>query len=191
VCKFTVCTRRASSGREDTFQWIACPGDSAYDAPSFPGVRPKVPAWLSRLLLRLRALFGADSARSGGDEVDAELRDAFLAELEEMIASATASLSALRDNPADAARARTLARCFHTLKGSAPLVGAPALAALGRAGEQTMQRASERRMVNARQFQSVESAVALLPAWKDALRHGRPAPSGTSQVIAQLERSAG
>ena len=32
---------------------------------------------------------------------------------------------------------------------------------------------------------------ALLPAWKDALRHGRPAPSGTSQVIAQLERSAG
>ncbi|MGE4359614.1 MAG: hypothetical protein AB7D30_07240, partial [Lysobacteraceae bacterium] len=84
--------------------------------------------------------------------------------------------------------ARTLGRCFHTLTGSAPLVGAPALADLGRAGETMKQRAAERRIVSAHQMQAIESAIVLLPVWKDALRNGRATPPGTSQAIAQLER---
>lgn len=150
-----------------------------------------MPVWLSNLIQRLRSLLRRDPAPAGSGEVDEELRDAFLAELGEMILNADKTLIALRDNPSDTALARSLARCFHTLKGSAPLVGAPALAALGRAGEQLMQRAAEKRMVSERQFQAIGRAVALLPSWKEALRHGRAAPAETASVIAQLERSLG
>lgn len=149
-----------------------------------------MPAWLSNLVLRLRSLLGAGTANAAA-EVDEELREAFLAELGELIATATAALDALRATPSDATSARTLGRCLHTLKGSAPLVGAPALANLGRAGEYLMQRVAERRTISVRQLQAIEQAVSLLPAWRDALRHGRAAPAGTGQAIAQLGRAAG
>lgn len=147
-----------------------------------------MPAWLSNLLLPLRSLLGSRPAAASMGEVDEELRDAFLAELGEMITAANGALADLRANPSDATLARTLGRCFHTLKGSAPLVGAPVLADLGRAGENMMQRAAERRIVSPHQMQAIESAILLLPVWKDALRNGRATPPGTSQAIAQLER---
>lgn len=152
-----------------------------------------MPVWLSNLLLRLRTLLGGGSASAGAGagDVDEEIRDAFIAELGEMITAANGALAELRGNPSDAKLARTLGRCFHTLKGSAPLVGAPTLADLGRAGENMMQRAAEKRIVSVRQMQAIESAIVLLPVWKDALRNGRATPPGTNQVIAQLERGTG
>lgn len=149
-----------------------------------------MPYWISAFVQRLRTIFGsAPSATANAEPVDAELRDAFLAELDDIITNAKAALAKLRAEPENPAHARTLSRGFHTLKGSAPLVGATALAQIGRAGEQMLQRMAERRLASPQQIAAIDKALTHLPAWKQALHHGHNTPAGTQQVIAQLQRN--
>ncbi|MFN3304723.1 MAG: Hpt domain-containing protein, partial [Roseateles sp.] len=54
---------------------------------------------------------------------DPEMREIFLEEASEVIGNAQAALAALRDAPADPAQLTIVRRAFHTLKGSARMVG--------------------------------------------------------------------
>lgn len=54
---------------------------------------------------------------------DPEMREIFLEEADEVIANARAALAALRTEPADHAQLTVVRRAFHTLKGSARMVG--------------------------------------------------------------------
>jgi chemosensory pili system protein ChpA (sensor histidine kinase/response regulator) len=54
---------------------------------------------------------------------DPEMREIFLEEADEVIANARAALEALRDAPADHGQLTVVRRAFHTLKGSARMVG--------------------------------------------------------------------
>ncbi|MFN3861893.1 MAG: Hpt domain-containing protein [Roseateles sp.] len=54
---------------------------------------------------------------------DPEMREIFLEEASEVIGNARAALAALRDAPADQAQLTIVRRAFHTLKGSARMVG--------------------------------------------------------------------
>ncbi|CAM3832547.1 Hpt domain-containing protein [Roseateles saccharophilus] len=54
---------------------------------------------------------------------DPEMREIFLEEADEVIANARAALEALRSEPADHAQLTIVRRAFHTLKGSARMVG--------------------------------------------------------------------
>ncbi|MCE4554950.1 Hpt domain-containing protein [Roseateles cellulosilyticus] len=54
---------------------------------------------------------------------DPEMRDIFLEEAEEVIGNARAALEALQESPADHGQLTIVRRAFHTLKGSARMVG--------------------------------------------------------------------
>ena len=65
-----------------------------------------------------------DAAAAGDeDDEDVELRDIFLDEAREVVQSSQAAVNALSTRPADLSELTTLRRAFHTLKGSARMVG--------------------------------------------------------------------
>ena len=68
-----------------------------------------------------RAAAPAPSEPSVAD--DPEMREIFLEEADEVIANARAALEALREAPTDHAQLTIVRRAFHTLKGSARMVG--------------------------------------------------------------------
>jgi len=146
--------------------------------------------WFSELFHRL---FSRGSTRPGqpalrGD-VDPEMRDVFIGELAEIARNADKALAAWRDDFSNPTHTRTLTRAFHTLKGSAPVVGATQLAELGKFAEQTAKTAGRKRNPDLSQIEALEAAVALLPHWHSAIRDNLPAPEDTRGVIAQLRKS--
>ena len=81
-------------------------------------------------------------------------------------------------------------RAFHTLKGSAPVIGATQLADLGRAAEATAKRAGRKRNPDQPQIEALESAAALLPLCLHAMRNDLPVPDDTRRVISALQRAS-
>ncbi|MEI8325798.1 MAG: Hpt domain-containing protein, partial [Betaproteobacteria bacterium] len=68
----------------------------------------------------------ASESVAAADEEDAELREIFLEEAREVMEGGLATLAALEQEPSDISLQTTLRRAFHTLKGSARMVGLPA-----------------------------------------------------------------
>lgn len=122
--------------------------------------------------------------------VDPEMREVFIAELAEIIQNVDKALVAWRTDYANPTHTRALTRAFHTLKGSAPVVGATLLAELGLAAEQTAKRAGRKRNPDMAQIEANEAAVALLPQWLTAMQNNLPIPESTRTVITALKRSA-
>ncbi len=147
--------------------------------------------WLTALY---RRLFSRTSSRSGkpalAGDTDPELREIFLTELEDISKNADKALAAWRADFTNPAHSRALMRAFHTLKGSAPVIGAHQLADLGRAAEQTAKRAGRKRNPDLPQIEALAAASALLPQWLHAMRHNQPAPDATRKVISALQRAA-
>jgi len=71
-----------------------------------------------------------------GLEDDAEMRDVFLEESREVLAQGQQALAALNAQPADLTQLTTVRRAFHTLKGSARMVGLLPFGEAAWAGEQ-------------------------------------------------------
>lgn len=147
--------------------------------------------WFSALFHRL---FSRGAARPGrpalAGDVDPEMREVFLGELEDIIKNVEKALAAWREDFANPAHTRSMVRAFHTLKGSAPVIGATQLADLGRAAEATAKRAGRKRNPELHQIAALEAAVALLPKWLHAMRNGLPIPDDTRSVISALQRAA-
>lgn len=146
--------------------------------------------WFSELFQRL---FSRDGSRPGqpalkGD-VDPEMHEVFVGELGEIARNVEKALVAWRSDFSNPVHTRALTRAFHTLKGSAPVVGAAQLAELGKFAEQTAKAAGRKRNPDLSQIEALEAAVALLPHWHRAIRDNLPAPDDTRSVIAQLKRS--
>ncbi len=123
--------------------------------------------------------------------VDAELRDIFLNELTDIIGNVEKALAAWQADFANPAHTKAMVRAFHTLKGSAPIVGASTLAELGQAAEQAAKQAARKRNPDLTQIAALEAAVALLPQWNQAIRGNLPTPEGTPRAIAALRRTLG
>ena len=150
-------------------------------------------AWLQSLLYRVRAWAGGGRARvAQGEDSDAEIREVFLIELREVAHALQAACADWRANPADADALKRLRRGFHTIKGSAPLVGAVALAESCRHLEQLMARLIERSAQPAPEIvRAVEQAIRTLPACADALRDGRAPPAQLRAIGEQVRRFLG
>ena len=129
--------------------------------------------WLSSLWARLRS-----APRGEVDEaVDAEVREIFVAELEEIAAALTALLPAWRQQRRHAATLQEIRRGFHTLKGSARVVGATELAAFcGRIEQLALDLIERPNGVASHAVASVEQAIERLPACARAMRTGSPLP---------------
>jgi len=134
--------------------------------------------WLQSLLSAIRALFGGGGVRSKATAVDSELAEVFMAELGELGPALAAAFAKWRENPNDKEALRRLQRGFHTIKGSAPLVGAKSLANLCAHAERATARLVDApSKATPEATRALEQAVGVLPAFEQALRESRPPPS--------------
>jgi chemosensory pili system protein ChpA (sensor histidine kinase/response regulator) len=147
--------------------------------------------WFAGLFQRV---FRTNAARPGAPaisgDIDAEMRDIFLTELTDIIQNISKALAAWRTDFSSPTQTRAMVRAFHTLKGSAPIVGATQLAELGQAAEHATKQAMRKRNPDVNLIQAIETAVALLPEWADAVRRNQPVPAETRNVINALKRYA-
>ncbi len=146
-------------------------------------------AWCKSLLHKLVSMATTGRAHAPENEADAELREVFFAELADVTRSLQQACANWRRHPTDAAALKNLRRGFHTLKGSAPLVGASALSDFSSHLEQLIARVLEQRLVATTDLiVTVEQAIALLPAFAVAIRDARSAPAKARSVDSKVQR---
>ena len=102
-----------------------------------------------------------DAVAEEGDEDDDELRDIFLDEAREVVQNGLAAVETLRGEPSAAGAQTGLRRAFHTLKGSARMVGLNEFGEAGWAMEQ---------LLNSWLAEQTPASPALLKLSDDALR---------------------
>jgi chemosensory pili system protein ChpA (sensor histidine kinase/response regulator) len=148
-------------------------------------------AWCQSLLRKLRSLIGGQAggvaASAAADDPDSEIREVFLAELAEVTKALQAAFADWRARPADADALKRLRRGFHTLKGSAPLVGATALSETSRHLEHFIARLADK-PASAEMLRVVDYAIGLLPACAEAIRSARPLPPQLRAISVQVQR---
>jgi chemosensory pili system protein ChpA (sensor histidine kinase/response regulator) len=124
-----------------------------------------------------------------GLEDDAEMREIFLEEAREVIVNANAALAALADDGSDVSEMTTVRRAFHTLKGSARMVG---LTAFGEAGWDCEQlynaRLAEQQSADAPLLTLTTDILAYMADWVDAIGAGRAAGHSPGDVSAAIQR---
>lgn len=151
--------------------------------------------WFSALFQRLFSRGRARTSQRPGKpaitgEIDAEMHEVFLLEFEDLCKRSDTALTAWRNDFSNPAHTRALTRAFHTLKGSAPIIGATQLAELGRAAEHASKLAGRKRNPDLSMIEALSAAVALMPSWLLAIRDQLPAPEDTSRVISALQRAS-
>ena len=123
-------------------------------------------------------------------EIDQEMHEVFLVEFDDLCKRADAALNAWREDFSNPTHTRALARAFHTLKGSAPIIGATQLAEFGRVAELASKYAGRKRNPDLPLIEALGSAVALMPQWLHAIRDNLAVPEDTSRVISALQRAS-
>jgi len=128
-------------------------------------------SWLKSLLRKLRP------AGAGAADFDPDLGDVFLAELDEVALSVKAACASWRADPGDREALVRMRRGFHTLKGSAPLIGAKALGEFCAQTERVTTRLIEMpSRPSAETLATMEQAVAVLPEFARSMRDTSPPP---------------
>lgn len=146
-------------------------------------------AWFSSLLRRMAGLLGVGKRQTDSEEFDPELREVFFAELADVQQSLERAFAAWRSNPTDEAALKNLRRGFHTIKGSAQLVGATALGDFCRHQEHLAIRLMEQKLkVTPAMVGTIEQAVSLLPAFAKTIRDGRPPPVQAQSISNRVQR---
>lgn len=148
-------------------------------------------AWCTSLLRKLLSMAGIGRAHAPrpDTDADAEIREVFFAELREVTRSLQQACAAWRLDPSDQAAMKALRRGFHTLKGSAPLVGATALSDFsGRLEKLTARILEQPPPASPDLIAMVEQAIALLPAFAVAIRDARPAPAQARSIDDRIRR---
>ncbi|MBK8068473.1 MAG: Hpt domain-containing protein [Rhodanobacteraceae bacterium] len=149
-------------------------------------------AWLTDLLRRIGSRVGFGRAQTDSDEFDPELREVFFAELADVQQTLDSAFALWRVNVADEAALKNLRRGFHTIKGSAQLVGATALGDFCRHMEQLAIRLMEQKIkVTPAMIGTVEQAISVLPMFARTIREGRPAPVQAQAISNRAQRLLG
>ncbi len=145
-------------------------------------------AWFTSLLRRIAALLGFGRS-AHNDDFDPELREVFFAELEDVTQLLTGAFATWRATPTDQAAMQNLRRGFHTIKGSALMVGASALGDFCRHLEQLSIRLMEQQVkVTPAMVVTIEQAIALLPAFAKTISEGRAPPPQSHAVANRVQR---
>ena len=140
-------------------------------------------SWFANLWQRLRGGLGAGSA----DGLDPEVREVFLAELEEVTATLQELLPKWRARTHDAVALQAIRRGFHTLKGSGNTVGARGLGEFCGVIEQLVVRLVEKRSKPTLEIiAAIADAAAVLPACRQAFAEGKPLPPEVREITSRV-----
>jgi chemosensory pili system protein ChpA (sensor histidine kinase/response regulator) len=122
--------------------------------------------------------------------IDDELRQVFLDEMDDEIASLRKHFPAWRADPAEQIEPlRTVRRSFHTLKGSGRLVGAVALGDFAWTVENMLNHVLDHSVVpSPALLQVVGEAVDALPRFREELRKGEPSSFAQAPFAAKVEQ---
>jgi chemosensory pili system protein ChpA (sensor histidine kinase/response regulator) len=127
-------------------------------------------------------------ATASGLEDDAEMREVFLDEAREVMQGARDSLAALGRDPADLEHLTTVRRAFHTLKGSARMVGLADFGEAAWACEQLYNaRLAEAPRADEPLLGSTREAFAYLGDWVERIAAGAPIAHASGDVRAAAD----
>lgn len=137
-------------------------------------------------------MVGIGRGRSGNNDFDPELREVFFAEMDDVTQTLNRAFLSWRANAADQPALKDMRRGFHTIKGSALLVGATALGEFCRPLEELTIRLMEQKVkVTPAMVVTVEQAIALLPAFAKTIRDGRGPPPQAPSIANRAQRLLG
>ncbi len=129
-----------------------------------------------------------DVRGSTGLEDDAEMREIFIEEAREVLQGAREALQRLHDHPDDLGDLTLIRRAFHTLKGSARMVGLKELGETAWACEQLYNvRLAERATLQADLQGFTAEALDTLDAWVEAIAAGSAPTGELSALIARAD----
>ncbi len=124
-----------------------------------------------------------------GLEDDVEMREIFLEEAREVIGNAHQALAALADAGDDVAEMTSVRRAFHTLKGSARMVGLTEFGEAGWVCEQLYNaRLADQAAADASLLALTGDILAYLGDWVDSIAQRRDAGHRPAEVAAAIER---
>jgi chemosensory pili system protein ChpA (sensor histidine kinase/response regulator) len=134
-------------------------------------------AWCKSLLFRLWPFSAYRRTGDERDDLDPEIREVFFAELDDVTEALNRAFAIWRADLTDQAAMKSLRRGFHTLKGSALIIGATALGEFcGRLEQLTIRMNDQKVTITPEVIKTIEQAIALLPAFAKATQSGRPPP---------------
>ncbi len=124
-------------------------------------------------LVPVAAVTLPDAGADDDADDDAELLDIFLEEAREVVATGLAAVQALHAEPGDLSEQTTLRRAFHTLKGSARMVGLAEFGEAAWAMEQTLNAwLAEEKPMSAPLLQLSGEALQAFGRWADDIEAG-------------------
>ncbi len=130
--------------------------------------------------------------RARNDDFDPELREVFFAELEEVTRALEGAFAIWRVNAADQAALKNLRRGFHTIKGSALLVGSTELGSFCKPLEDLTIKLMEAQVKATPPIVvTIEQAIGLLPAFAKSARDGRAPPPQAQSIAKRAQRLMG
>jgi chemosensory pili system protein ChpA (sensor histidine kinase/response regulator) len=130
--------------------------------------------------------------RAPREVLDPDIREVFLAELDELSETLASLLTDLQANPNDPAILQNLRRAFHTIKGSGLMAGALSLAGVCGRLERLAVQLVERRMNATPDVLSLfGQAIQLLPECRRSIEAGTSMPAAMAVVGLRVKRLLG
>lgn len=148
--------------------------------------------WCKSQWQRILSIFGRGHAGVDRDDLDPEIREVFFAELDDVTDALNQAYAIWRVNSADQAAMKNLRRGFHTLKGSALIVGASVLGEFcGRFEQLIIKMNDQHASITPDVIATVGQAIDLLPAFAKATRTGRAPPASARSIGNKAQRLLG
>ena len=170
--------------------------EAADDAEAVNAARDQLSEALADFVHSSSEPIGLESAATAAREVDAddaadddEMREVFLEEAREVIDTARGACAGLATAPDDLQRLTILRRAFHTLKGSARMVGLTEFGDAAWVCEQLYNtRLSEQRPADEPLLACTTEALGQFADWVDAMAAGRPVVYSAAQMAQAAQR---
>ncbi|MEI7464188.1 MAG: Hpt domain-containing protein [Burkholderiales bacterium] len=173
--------------------------DAAGDADAVKAARDQLSEELAEFVHSSSDLTGLDPFGAAAREVaadgaadDDEMLEVFLEEAREVIDTARGACAGLANSPDDLHRLTILRRAFHTLKGSARMVGLPEFGDAAWVCEQLYNTClSEQRSADEPLLRRTTEALEQFAGWIDDIAAGRPVAYGAAPMAQVAQRSDG
>ena len=170
--------------------------ETAGDAEAVNAARDQLSEALADFVHSSSEPTGLESAATAAREVDAddaadddEMREVFLEEAREVIDTARGACAGLATTPDDLQRLTILRRAFHTLKGSARMVGLTEFGDAAWVCEQLYNtRLSEQRPADEPLLACTTESLGQFADWVDAIAAGRPVVYSAAQMAQAAQR---